>query len=138
MVAFIGEIRDYARQRNPAFLIIPQNASELAALHPDYLGLIDAIGQEQIYFDGDAGSIWSDANSGDVRMPATGEGYSTQFYEQTLAPYLAAGKVVLSVDYARQPANVAEAYQRAAANGYIEYVTLRALSRLTSTPPPGL
>ncbi|MCK4343168.1 MAG: endo alpha-1,4 polygalactosaminidase [Phycisphaerae bacterium] len=137
MVEFISEIRDYARQQDPDFLIIPQNASELAELHDDYLGLIDAIGQEQIYFDGDADTIWADADSGDVRVPAAGEGYSTQFYEETLAPYLAAGKVVLCVDYAQQPDYVAEAYQRAAANGYIPYVSLRSLSRLTETPPPG-
>jgi cysteinyl-tRNA synthetase len=137
MVDFIREIRTHARQQDPAFLIIPQNASELAALNADYLGLIDAIGQEQVYFDGNPDTIWSDANSGDVRMPAAGDGYSTQFYEETLQPYLAAGKVVLTVDYAQQPASVAEAYQRAAANGYVEYVTLRALSQLSATPPPG-
>ena len=82
-------------------------------------------------------TIWADANSGDVRVPATGDGYSTQFYEETLEPFLAAGKVVLSVDYAQQAANVTEAYQRASANGYVPCVALRALDRLTSTPPPG-
>jgi len=94
MVKFIREIRDYARQQNPDFLIIPQNATELSELDDDYLGLIDAIGQEQIYFDGNADTIWADADSGDVRLPAleTGEGYSTQFYEETLQPYLDAGK----------------------------------------------
>jgi cysteinyl-tRNA synthetase len=137
MVEFIREIRAYAQARNPNFLIIPQNASELAELHPDYLSLIDAIGQEQIYFDGDADTINADENSGDVRVPATGDGYSTQFYEETLEPFLDAGKVVLSVDYAQQPDNVTEAYSRATAQGYIPYVTLRALIQLTDTPPPG-
>jgi cysteinyl-tRNA synthetase len=137
LVEFIGEIRTYARRQDSDFLIIPQNASELPGLDDDYLALIDAIGQEQIYFDGDADTIWSDADSGDVRMPATGEGYSTQFYEQTLARFVNAGKVVLSVDYAQQSANVAEAYRRSAANGYVPYVSLRSLSRLTQTPPPG-
>jgi cysteinyl-tRNA synthetase, unknown class len=137
MVNFIREIRDFARRQKPGFLIIPQNASELAETANGYLDLIDAIGQEQIYFDGDADTIWSDANSGDVRLPATGDGFSTEFYERTLEPFIAAGKVVLCVDYAQQPDNVAEAYERAVGNGYIPYVALRSLSQLTETPPPG-
>ncbi|MBU0641434.1 MAG: endo alpha-1,4 polygalactosaminidase [Planctomycetes bacterium] len=137
MVKFIREIRTYARNQNPNFLIIPQNASELAELDSGYLAIVDAIGQEQIYFDGDADTIWADTNSGDVRMPATGDGYSTAFYERTLQPFLDAGKVVITVDYAQQAANVAEAHQNAAARGYIPYVALRSLSRLTQTPPPG-
>jgi cysteinyl-tRNA synthetase len=136
MVDLIREKRDYARARRPGFLIIPQNASELAALQPEYLGLIDAIAQEHLYFDGDSGTIASDANSGDVRMPATGED-STEYYEQRLQPYLAAGKRVFCVDYAQKPQNVTEAYERAAARGFVPYVTLRALSELTNTPPPG-
>ena len=36
------------------------------------------------------------------------------------------------------PANVAEAYDQAAANGYIPYVSRRPLDRLTDTPPPCL
>jgi cysteinyl-tRNA synthetase len=137
MVDFIREIRDYARQQNPDFLVIPQNAAELAGLNASYLDLIDAIGHEQVYFGCDADSAWGDANSGDLGTPATGEGHSTQYYEEALEPYLTAGKVVLSIDYAQQPANVAEAYERAAANGYVPYVTLCALSQLTETPPPG-
>ncbi len=137
MVQFIREIRTYARASNPNFIVIPQNASELAETADCYLDLIDAIGQEQIYFDGDADTIWADADSGDVRMPATGDGYSMAYYEQSLQPFLDAGKVVLCVDYAQQSANVAEAYQRAAAKGYVSYVSLRSLSRLTQTPPPG-
>ncbi len=137
MVAFIREIRDYARQQNPDFVIIPQNAAELAGLEARYLDVIDGIGQEGTYFGCDADSAWGDANSGDLGTPATGEGHSTQYYEEVLSPYLAAGKVVFSIDYAQQRPNVAEAYQRAAANGYVPYVSLCALSQLTATPPPG-
>ena len=138
MVAFIAEIRAHARAQNPNFLIIPQNSTELAELREDYLDVVDAIAQEQVYFDGDADTDWGDANGGDERLPTTGDGYSTQFYEDTLEPFLSAGKVVLSVDYAQQPANVAEAYRRASAKGYIPYVSQRPLSQLTETPPPGL
>jgi cysteinyl-tRNA synthetase len=135
MVEFIGQIRDHARRQNPDFLIIPQNAAELAGLHQGYLDLIDAIGQEDVYFAGQADTDWNDPASGDLRLPATGY-YSTRACEEALQPFLQAGKVVLSVDYARDPDNAAEAYRRAAANGYIPYVSLTPLSRLTQTPPP--
>ena len=71
-----------------------------------------------------------------LRLPATSEGYSTAYYERMLERYLDTGKVVLSVDHAQQAGNVAEAYRRAAANGYLPDATLRSLSRLMETPPP--
>ena len=132
MVEFIREIRAVARQQNPDFIVIPQNASELATESDEYLDLIDAIGQEAVYFDGD------DNQEGDIPMPATGEGFSTAYFEEMLALYLQAGKVVLTVDYAQDPANVADAYERAAENGFVPYVSLRELDRLTSNPPPAL
>ena len=64
--------------------------------------------------------------------------YPSPFAEFCQAEYLDAGKVVLSVDYAAEEANVAEAYQNASANGYVPYVSRRPLDRLTDTPPPGL
>ena len=138
MVEFIREIRATARTQNPDFLIIAQNASELATLDEDYLNVIDAIGQEAVYFDGDPDTIEEGVQGGDVRTPATGAGYSTAYFEQMLDRYRQAGKVVLTVDYAQEPDNVAEAYRRAAARGYIPYISLRLLDALTNTPPAGL
>ncbi|MHC5112182.1 MAG: hypothetical protein ACYTHJ_20165, partial [Planctomycetota bacterium] len=113
------------------------DGEEVDPLGTAYLDMIDAIGQEQIYFDGDADTTWFDANAGDKPVPAEGDGYSRQFYEETLEPFLDAGKLVISVDYAQVPANVQEAYMRAAQRGYVAYVSLRPLDRLTETPPPG-
>jgi cysteinyl-tRNA synthetase len=145
MIQFIREIRDYARAQDPDFLIIPQNAAEILEVGGQgYLDLIDAIAQEQIYFDGDADTEWDAPRAGDVPVPEVCEegdedcGYSREFYEGWLEQYRGAGKVVLSVDYAAEPANVSEAYENAAANGYIPYVSQRPLDRLTDTPPPGL
>ena len=143
MIAFIAEIRDYARAQNPDFLVVPQNAAELLEFGGDeYLELIDAIAQEQIYFDGDADTEWNDIDSADHVVPDEDpvgeEGYSRSFYEGWLSEYLDAGKVVLCVDYASEPSNVADAYNRSSANGYIPYVSRRPLDRLTDTPPPGL
>ena len=143
MIDFIREIREYARARNPQFAVIPQNAAEILEFGgEDYLELIDAIAQEQIFFDGNADTEWDDPDSGDHRVPDLEEGedggYSRAFYEGWLEEYLEAGKVVLSVDYAAEPDNVAEAYDNATANRYIPYVSRRPLDRLTDTPPPGL
>ena len=138
MIDFIREIGEYAREQNPDFYVIPQNSSEIAfEVEDEYFALIDAIGQEQIYFDGDADTDWGDPNAGDARVPDEGDGYSRQFYEETLQPYLDAGKPVFSVDYAQDSDNAAEAYANATANGYVPYVSLRPLDRLTNTPPPG-
>ncbi len=145
MVDFIREIREYAQARSPGFLVIPQNAAEILETGgQEYLDIIDGIAQEQIYFDGNADTEWDDVNAGDHRVPDTCPaddadcGYSRAFYEGWLKQYLAAGKPVLSVDYAADPGNVAEAYERASANGYIPYVSHRPLDRLTDTPPPEL
>lgn len=145
MIGFIREIREYAQARNPDFLVIPQNAPELLEFGgQDYVDIIDGIAEEQIYYDGNADTEWDDADSGDHRVPDTCPaddsecGYSRAFYEGWLAQYQEADKVVLSVDYAADPANVAEAYENASANGYIPYVSRRPLDRLTDTPPTGL
>jgi len=69
-------------------------------------------------------------------LPDTGEGYSRTYFEQSLELFLEAGKAVFTVDYAQEPAYVAEAYERASTQGYIPYVTLLALDHLTDTPPP--
>ena len=37
MAAFVAAIADYARQKDEDFLIIPQNAPELATMVPGYL-----------------------------------------------------------------------------------------------------
>ena len=136
MVDFICAIRTAARAENPDFIVIPQNATELAQLVPGYLDCVDAVAQEHVYFNGNEQAAAADLNSGDVPLPETGEGYSRAYFEQTLTPFLEAGKVVFTVDYAQEPANVAEAYTRSATQGYIPYVTLLALDHLTATPPP--
>ncbi len=145
MVDFIREIRTFARAQNPDFLIIPQNAAEIVEFGgQDYYDIIDGIAQEQIYFDGNADTDWDEPDSGDHRVqdtcPADDDecGYSREFYEGWLADYLDAGKVVLSVDYAGEASNAAEAYQNASANGFIPYVSRRPLDRLTDTLPPGM
>jgi len=134
MIKLVGEIRRHARARVPRFLVVAQNGAGLVRGHPEYLGAIDAIAQEQIFFDGKTDADWDDPDACDVGVPGSGP-YSRRFYIQRLEPYRAAGLPVLNVEYACDPANVREAYELSAKQGYLTYVSRRPLDRLA--PPPG-
>jgi len=134
MIRFIEEIRAYAEARVPEFLIIQQNAAALIDVDKSrLLGVIDAIAQEAIAFDGDATDDWNDLNGYDsVNPPAL-----TQYYLGYLDQYLynPAGVPVFNCEYALTYAD--SAYVGSRVRGYVPYCTRRSLSRLTTTPPPG-
>ncbi len=131
MITFIQEMRDYALARNPDFLIIQQNGASLIDGRPQLASVIDAIAQEAIWFDGDATDDWSDPNGYDYVNDASLVSYYTGYLQH----YLAAGLPVFACEYALDQA--ATAYANAQARGYVAYVSRRALSQLTTTPPPG-
>jgi endo-alpha-1,4-polygalactosaminidase (GH114 family) len=54
--------------------------------------------------------------------------------EAILDQWVAAGKLVLTIDYTARPEQIADAYFRAYARGYIPYVTDRSLGRLRINP----
>jgi endo-alpha-1,4-polygalactosaminidase (GH114 family) len=54
--------------------------------------------------------------------------------EAILDQWVAAGKLVLTIDYTVRPGQIADAYFRAHARGYIPYVTDRSLGRLRINP----
>jgi cysteinyl-tRNA synthetase len=136
MVRFIKRIRKHARKRDPDFLLIQQNACELWEDRRRIFRLVDGFAQEHVYFRGEADTDWEDEESGDIRVPKRGEGYSTEFYEWHLKRWLRK-MPVFNCEYARKPRNVQSAYSRALKKGYVPYVSLTPLSRLTETPPPG-
>lgn len=121
MAAFVAAIRAHARARDPDFLIFPQNAPELAALVPTYLASVDGIGQEDIYYGYDEDNV--------MTPPAV-----TAELESSLDAFKNAGKLVLTIDYATTPAHVDDAYAQAQARGYVPFVTVRDLDRLTINP----
>ncbi len=137
MIHFIAEIRAYARKQNPGFLVIAQNAPGLVDGHPEYLKEIDALAQEQVYFDGDADTNWSHPDSCDQVVPNSGSTYSRSYYLKKLMVYQSAGLPVFNCEYACDADNVDEAYTESAKHGFVTYVTRRPLSKLTTTPPPG-
>ena len=131
MIHFIQEMRNYATQRVPHFLIIQQNAVALANGHPELGSKIDAISQEAIWYDGTAYDDWNATDGYDIpNHPSL-----TNYYINYLDQYKAAGIPVFNCEYAVNFA--AEAYNKSHDKGYIPYCTRRALSRLTTTPPPG-
>ncbi len=129
-VALIAEINAYARQRDPDFIIIQQNAADLARLQPDILGLVDAIVQEAVWFDGVATDRWHDPRNADRAQDTA----LTDELIASLGRYQAAGRPVFVCEYAVREAETA--YARAQAHGYIAYVSRTPLSRLSTTPPP--
>ncbi|WIG92991.1 endo alpha-1,4 polygalactosaminidase [Myxococcus sp. SDU36] len=114
MVALLARINQYAKARNPAFKVMPQNSPELVD-DPAYLPAIDGLGMEDMY--------WSDDSPCDM-------GWCEE-NRANAARVRAAGKLVLSTDYAVQAAHIADAYTRARAAGFVPYVSVRALDRMT-------
>ena len=131
MIAFIEEMRTYAAARAPGFIIIQQNAAALIDGHPELIGVIDAIAQEAIWYDGDATDDWNDPNGYD----SLNDAYLVKYYTGYLDQYLTAGVPVFACEYAKDYASTA--YANALGKGYVPYATRRSLSRLTTTPPPG-
>lgn len=119
MVEWVLALAERAREREPGFLIVPQNGSAL--LHfPAYLAAIDAIGVEDLFTLDD-----------EPQAPA--------HTEQVLADLelaRAAGKPVLVIEYARDAGLRQRAIDAAAARGFSLLLTGRALGRLGVAQPP--
>ena len=133
MVAFVKEIAEYGRARSQSFLVVPQNAAELAQEVPQYLEIIDGLGQEDLSFRGEADTDWGDPESGDIPTSPDDQQYLLGQFDV----YLAAGLPVFCIDYALQQPNVQAAYATARSAGCLGYVSQTPLDRLTETPPPG-
>ena len=137
MIKFIEEIAQYCRTKKSGFLVIPQNATyiiyndnwELDSLSQKYFSIIDAVAQENIWFDGDADP---QGQLGDIPEDEV----LTQEYLTNLSYFQNAGKPIFTVDYAQITSNVDSCYRAAERHGFIEYVSLRQLDKLTDTPPP--
>jgi cysteinyl-tRNA synthetase len=131
MINFISEMRDYAENRNPNFLIIQQNAASLCDGHSELFTKIDAFAQEAIWYDGDATDDWNDTFGYDIINDPS----LTDYYLDYLVQYKAAGTPVFNCEYALSYS--ADAYTNSYDNGFIPYCSRRSLSKLTTTPPPG-
>ncbi|GAB3436193.1 endo alpha-1,4 polygalactosaminidase [Flindersiella endophytica] len=116
MTALIVRASEYAKQRRPGFLIVPQNSPELRH-QPGYLAAIDGIGVEDLFFrahDQPCREDWCAENLANVRA------------------LKAAGKFVLAVDYAKRPENVEQACARYREEGFAGYVSTVDLDRVSA------
>jgi cysteinyl-tRNA synthetase len=121
MAQFIMDLAQYARQKHPGFGVFPQNGEELGILFPDYLEVVDGIGVEDLYY-------------GYPRDHEPSPADWTAGRESMLDQWVAAGKLVLTVDYTADREQIADAYNRSRAHGYVPYVTDRSLGRLRINP----
>ena len=157
MIWWVGDIADFARAWRPDFIVIAQNAAELAE-DDDYLAIIDAIAQEQVWFDGGA----EDDPPGDCPLPRTEAEVDTDAYRQSLSPlcrrqydeypdstlhvsseeylhYLTLardkGEIIFTVDYVLEPDNVAWVYKTSRALSFVPFASNRGLDRYVEPVP---
>jgi cysteinyl-tRNA synthetase len=149
MIWWVGDIGDFGRARNPDFIVIAQNAAELAEIS-EYVETIDAIAQEQVWFDGGA----DNEPPGDCPLPRTEQDIDTDEYRESLSAecqrqfdqfpestlhvsseeylyYLNQAKnqglPIFTVDYALDPENIQWVYETSRDHGFVPFVGSRAL-----------
>jgi cysteinyl-tRNA synthetase len=151
MIRWVGEIARFGRERDPSFIVIGQNAVELAE-DDEYIAVVDAIAQEQVWFDGAA----DNEPPGDCPLPRTEADVDSDAYRESLSDrcrrqfdefddstlhvsseqYLDAlvvaqrrGVLIFTVDYAVEPDNIAWTYEISRALGFVPFVSNRALNQ---------
>ncbi|MCE1247479.1 MAG: endo alpha-1,4 polygalactosaminidase [Firmicutes bacterium] len=129
MKNFISEIRTYAHQRKPGFIMIQQNGSTLDQYQPDILNVVDAISQEAVWYEGASFDDWDAADAADISVDTD----LTNEYITNLTRWKKKGIPVFNVEYAVN--NASEAYEKSRAEGFVPYCSRRPLSHLSTTPP---
>jgi len=114
-------VRRIAAAGGAGFGVFPQNGEGLLD-RPEYLEAITGIAREEVFY----------GYEGEDGRPTPPE--ETDAIGCLLDRARRAGRLVLTVDYTKTPAQARLAYQRAKARGWAEYCTVRALDRLV---PPG-
>ena len=150
MIRWIQAIAGHCRQWSDNFLVIGQNAAELLA-DDNYFATLDALAQEQIWFDGGA----DNDPPGDCPLPATVAAVDSEDYVNSLSPecrrqhdaypdstlhmsseeYLRdilparqKGLPVFTVDYALDPRNIARIYTLSRSYGFVPFAGNRTLN----------
>jgi cysteinyl-tRNA synthetase len=116
MADLVIRMSRYAKQRQPGFLIVPQNSPELRS-QAGYVDAIDGIGIEELYYRA-------------TDLPCDLD-YCAENLENIRA-LRAAGKFVLAVDYADQPDNIRKACAGYRKEGFAGYVGPLALDHIAA------
>lgn len=158
MIDWVGAVADHGRSLDPNFIVIAQNAAPLLT-DADYRDAIDAIAQEQIWFDGAA----DNDPAGDCPLPATEDDVDTVAYYNSLPPdcqeqfladpdctlhtsseyYLTNlavadqyGIPVFTVDYALEQDNIDDVYESSLGLGYTPFTSSRGLDTYVAPYTP--
>ena len=130
MVRFIGEIREYARDINPDFLVVPQNAPYLVEDADGYLAVIDAVAVEDLSYAGDGDVDWESRRSGDTETERGMCEWCREDIARVLGIYRDRGLAVFTVDYCVDPENAEEAVRYSRSRSFIPFVSRTPLDRL--------
>mgnify|MGYP001270412178 CR=1 FL=1 len=122
MVDLVVALSQFAKARNPDFLIVPQNGEELLS-DPRYLAAIDGQGKEDMLY-------------GDRGNDVLNQGERIARAERNIQPAIANGLPVLAVEYVRDKGKVADIARRLSGLGYIPYFGPRSLSSFGFDGPP--
>lgn len=132
MVDFLLELRTYARQTHPNFVLIAQNGAELVERDPRFAHAIDGLAHEDLSFRGEASAQWDDSRAGGIDASAERRGPHTK--EDPLLACLkrvrALGPRVFTIDYAVRTEDVEYALRRSRAAGFVATVSRTPLDRL--------
>jgi len=124
MIKFIGEMRTYARKRNPNFVIIQQNGSYLCDEKDHAFDVVDGIAQEGVWYTNLADKEWDDPLGYDQE---TEEEYTGEYLTQ-LKIYQDAGIKVFNVEYTVN--YVDEVTQKSIDLGYVPYCSRSSLEKI--------
>ncbi len=157
MIEFVSYISANIKDECDDCYVVGQNAAELVE-YAEYAATIDALAQEQVWFDGGA----DNEPEGDCPLPRTDDDVDTDKYYQSLSPvcqrqydeypestlhvsseeYLyfldlakQMGIPVFTVDYALEADNVAWVYQTSRDLGFIPFVGNRGLDQYFDPVP---
>lgn len=117
MVDFITKLTAYARTKNPDFVVILQNAEELAE-HPEIVTTIDAIAKEDLYYGSD--------HTEQENCP---EEIATSL--RHLKHAQASGLSIFVVEYLSDPKKMNDAIRRIAASSFVPLLAPRQLDALS-------
>jgi cysteinyl-tRNA synthetase, unknown class len=127
---FVISISEYAKNIDSGFIIIPQNGHELisntgdatGAAEMNYVGAIDALGQEDLFYGFDGDNI--------ATPPA-----STSYLETFLDMAKEKGKAILVTDYCSTHIMMDDSYSKNYSKGYISYAAESRELDIISTYP---
>ena len=117
MAEFVMAIADHAREHSPGFGIFTVNGENIGLRFPEYLEVVTGIVVEDLYY-------------GYPREHEPSPTDWTAEREAMLDQWVAADKLVLTLDYTLRPEQIDDAYARSSARGFIPYVTVRSLGRM--------